>query len=450
MAFTATNFAEPHRSLLVLMNRLISEDETTLVRTQAQEDHIVEVIQRSLDQGASPFMGVVGDQSDLHPLRIDFVNGRNSLRLAKKVFARYPRLLVDAYEDVGIAAGVDGVDGVVGTPMLPMLARQFLLSTDHQGIRDIDLAKRNEVGEPIFLDQLARVTGRSLAITIDLLVHSCTLHFNGEPIQSIEKVSSLVTRLYNNGHTAVAALRGSAYANDSLNACEDFLFNRFLGEAATSARNRGVGGARGLQYLRDVLQSAGAYERCVAKLLDKASGENGSSLPPLRSSQGGSLLRDLSLLLYRSNEELHIEDHASRWAGKNPGRQFVLSVMKRDFVSLQKESKAAAIEYQKHISTLFSLDLAVRDSRLDAEDDMYLQKSEAISSMLLAESEVMKSLGAEIDDCLRCLELDWAGEMDEGRKDKIKLRIDTLKQDRGADIDALEVEDFFLESVIFL
>ena len=67
MAFNATNFPEPHKSLLLLLNRLLLEDETTLLRTAAAEEQIVQEIKRSLDQGASPFMGVVGNQSDLHP-----------------------------------------------------------------------------------------------------------------------------------------------------------------------------------------------------------------------------------------------------------------------------------------------------------------------------------------------------------------------------------------------
>ena len=454
MAFNATNFPEPHKSLLQLLNRLILEDETTLVRTASSEEQIVQEIKRSLDQGASPFMGVVGNQSDQHPLRIDFVNGRNALRLAKKVFAGYPRLLVDAYEDGGIAAGVDGVDGVVGTPVLPMLSRQFLLAADHQAIRNIDLAQINEVGEPIFLDQLARVTGRSLALTIDLLVHSCKLHLNGESIQNEDKVSSLLTRLYNNMHVAVAALRGNAYAVDSLNACEEFLFHRFLLEAATSARIKSVGGARGLQYLRDVLQTAGAYGRGVDKLLDKASGENGSSLPPLRTSQDGFLLRDLSLLLFRSNEELYIEDHASKWAEDNQARLFVLAIMRRDYKMLRRESEASEesmVEYQRNVSTLFSLDLAVRDFRLDAADDSYREESDSISSMLLAETEVMKSLDAEIDDCIFSLARDLEGQIeDEGgkeamtrRRDAITHRCDRLKEGRNDDIDDLGVEDFF-------
>lgn len=454
MAFNATNFPEPHKSLLLLLNRLLLEDETTRVRNALAEEHIVQEIKRSLDQGASPFMGVVGNQSGSHPLRTDFINGRNALRLAKEVFAGYPRLLVDAYEGGGIAAGVDGVDGVVGTPVLPMLSRQFLLAADHQAIRNIDLAQINEAGEPIFLDQLARVTGRSLALTIDLLVHSCKLHLDGKSIQNEDKVSSLLTRLYNNMHVAVAALRGNAYAVDSLNACEEFLFHRLLFAAATSARIQNVGGARHLQYLRDVLQTAGAYGRGVAKLLDKASGENGSSLPPLRSSQDGILLRDLSLLLFRSNEELYIADHASNWAGDNQSRLFVLAIMKRDYGMLRRESEASEesmVEYQRNVSTLFSLDLAVRDYRLDADDDSYLDQSESISSMLLAETEVMKSLDAEIDDCIFSLDIDWKGQIeDDGgteamtrRRDAIKHRRDTLKEKRKVDIDVLGVEDFF-------
>lgn len=450
MAFNATIFPEPHKSLLLLLNRLLLEDETTRVRNAAAEEHIVQEIRRSLDQGASPFMGVVGNQSGSHPLKTDFINGRNALRLAKEVFAGYPRLLVDAYEGGGIAAGVNGVDGVEGTPVLPMLSRQFLLAADHQAIRNIDLSQINEAGEPIFLDQLARVTGRSLALTIDLLVHSCKLHLDGKSIQSEDKVSSLLTRLYNNMHEAVAALRGNAYAVDSLNACEEFLFHRFLFRAATSARIQNVGGTRHLQYLRDVLQTAGAYGRGVAKLLDKASGENGSSLPPLRSSQDGILLRDLSLLLFRSNEELYIADHASNWAGDNQSRLFVLAIMKRDCKMLRRESEASE-EYQRNVSTLFSLDLAVRDYRLDADDELYLEQSKSISSMLLTETEVMKSLDAEIDDCIFSLDIDWEGQIeDDGgtkamirRRDAIRHRRDTLKEKRKVDDNVLGVEDFF-------
>lgn len=425
MAFNTTIYPEPHRSLLVLMNRLMSEDETTRVRTAAQEEKIEQDIKQLLDQGASPFMGVVGNQSILHPLWIDFINGRNALRLAKQVFAGYPRLLVDAYEDAGMAAGADGVDGVVGMPMLPMLARLFLLASDHQENRDLNIE------DPIYLYQLNRVTGRSLAIILDMLVCCAALE-----IQENSKVKSLLTRLYTSRVEALAELREQGYAKAAINACDSFLFNLFIGEAADSARNNGRRSGE-LQYLREVLQSTGAYERGVAKLLDKASGENGSSLPPLRGSQDGELLKDLSLLLYRSNVETYIADHASNWAGDNPGKRFVLALMKRDFESLKLDSEASASEYERQISILFALELAVRDPLMDTNEVTgYQQQSLSILSLWTAET--MKGLQAEIDDFVLRLEVE---EDNEAKSTWLKSFDDEeLPELKSED---LVVEDFF-------
>lgn len=410
-------------NILGAMKDLILRGEDTQAMTPVVKEQIQNYFHWALMQGGEggdPFFGV--QQTD-HPLRLNFVTGLNSLFLAKQVFAGFPALVREN-----------------GASTLPVLARVMLLAKDHEEVSRIDLSDRN------YLRQLAGVSGSELAVSIELLVSVFKMKQNGSPVQPRSKVVDLLIEICLSNQDQVKALGLETQTRDVLRSCEALLFREYVKEFASKIRS---GLNTNLQYLRKALEGLGAIQRSLESILDQAAGEKGM-LPPLAGSIQGRILIDISTILYRTNNDSGLAHYAETWCGGRPGRKLVLAILRRDFRELETLSHDDEAEltpvFQNQIATLGALELAVRDSSLDGEFDMYWDNSRAIHNRLFSESEISNCLESEFSAAKEALLIELvqlAGEESTKRHKRLVERLDSLQVKEAESEEPSEISDFF-------
>lgn len=410
-------------NILGAMKDLILRGEDTQAMTPVVKEQIQNYFHWALMQGGEggdPFFGV--QQTD-HPLRLNFVTGLNSLFLAKQVFAEIPSLVREN-----------------GASTLPVLARVMLLAKDHEEVSRLDLSDRN------YSRQLAGVSGSELAVSIELLVSVFKMKQNGSPVQPRSKVVDLLIEICLNNQDQVKALGLENQTRDVLRSCEALLFREYVTELASKIRS---GSTTNLQHLKKALEGLGAIQRSLESILDQAAGEKGM-LPPLAGSIQGRILMNISTILYRTNNESGLAHYAETWCGGRPGRKLVLAILRRDFRELETLSHDDEAEltpvFQNQIATLGALELAVRDSSLDGEFDMYWDNSRAIHNRLFSESEISNCLESEFSAAKEALLIELvqlAGEESTKRHKRLVERLDSLQVKEAESEEPSEISDFF-------
>ena len=410
-------------NILGAMKDLIHRGEDTQAMTPSFMEQVQSYCQWAVMQGGEggdPFFGV---QRADHPLRLNFVNGLNSLFLAKQVFAEFPALVREN-----------------GASKLPVLARVMLLAQNHEEVSRIDLSDRN------YLRQLAGVSGSDLAVSIELLVSVFKMKRNGSPVQPRSKVVDFLIEICLSNQDQVKALGLENQTSEVLRSCEALLFRDYVAEFASKIRS---GSNKNLQYLRKALEGLGAIQRSLDNILDQAAGEKGM-LPPLAGSIQGRILIDISTILYRAGNDSGLTHYVNNWCGGRPGRKLVLAILRRDFRELETLSHDDETEltpvFQGQVATLGALELAVRDSFLDGEFDMYWDNSRAIHNRLFGESEIANCLESEFSAAKEALVVELvqlAGEEGSKRYKRLVERLESLEVKEAESEEPSDISDFF-------
>ena len=410
-------------NILGAMKDLIHRGEDTQAMTPSFMEQVQSYCQWAVMQGGEggdPFFGV---QRADHPLRLNFVTGLNSLFLAKQVFAEFPALVREN-----------------GASKLPVLARVMLLAQNHEEVSRIDLSDRN------YLRQLAGVSGSDLAVSIELLVSVFKMKRNGSPVQPRSKVVDFLIEICLSNQDQVKALGLENQTSEVLRSCEALLFRDYVAEFASKIRS---GSNKNLQYLRKALEGLGAIQRSLDNILDQAAGEKGM-LPPLAGSIQGRILIDISTILYRAGNDSGLAHYVNNWCGGRPGRKLVLAILRRDFRELETLSHDDETEltpvFQGQVATLGALELAVRDSFLDGEFDMYWDNSRAIHNRLFGESEIANCLESEFSAAKEALVVELvqlAGEEGSKRYKRLVERLESLEVKEAESEEPSDISDFF-------
>jgi len=410
-------------NILGAMKDLIHRGEDTQAMTPSFMDQVQGYCQWAVmqgGQGGDPFFGV---QKADHPLRLNFVTGLNSLYLAKQVFSEFPALVRET-----------------GTSKLPVLARVMLLAQSHEEVSRIDLSDRN------YLRQLAGVSGSDLAVSIELLVSVFKMKWNGRPVQPRSKVVDLLIEICLSNQDQVKALGLETQTCEVLRSCEALLFREYVAEFASKIRS---GSNKNLQYLRKALEGLGAIQRSLDNILDQAAGEKGM-LPPLAGSIQGRILIDISTILYRASNDSGLAHYVNNWCSGRPGRKLVLAILRRDFRELETLSHDDETEltpvFHGQVATLGALELAVRDSFLDGEFDMYWDNSRAIHNRLFGESEIANCLESEFSAAKEALVIELvqlAGEEGSKRYKRLVERLESLQVKEAESEEPSDISDFF-------